>query len=73
VNAMRGFAAQTDRFVAMDLVEPEIDYIGLARSLGVSAERADTVDDAVDLLKKGLSGGAPLLIDVALDRAFKPV
>ena len=73
VNAMRGFAAQTDRFVAMDLVEPEIDYIGLARSLGVSAEHADSVDDAVDLLKKGLAGGAPLLIDVALDRAFKPV
>ncbi len=73
VNAMRGFAAQTDRFVAMDLVEPEIDYIGLARSLGVSAERADSVADAIDLLKKGLSGGAPLLIDVALDRAFKPV
>ena len=34
VNAMRGFAAQTDRFVGMDLVEPEIDYLGLARSLG---------------------------------------
>ena len=28
VNAMRGFAAQTDRFVGMDLVEPEIDYLG---------------------------------------------
>ena len=73
VNAMRGFAAQTDRFVAMDLVEPEIDYIGLARSLGVAAERADTVADAIDLLKKGLASGAPLLIDVALDRSFKPV
>jgi benzoylformate decarboxylase len=73
VNAMRGHAAQTDRFVGMDLVEPEIDYLGLARSLGVAAERADSVADAVDLLKKGLAGGTPLLIDVALDRAFKPV
>jgi benzoylformate decarboxylase len=73
VNAMRGHAAQTDRFVGMDLVEPEIDYLGLARSLGVAAERADTVADAIDLLKKGLAGTTPLLIDVALDRAFKPV
>jgi benzoylformate decarboxylase len=73
VNAMRGHAAQTDRFVGMDLVGPEIDYIGLARSLGVAAEPADSVADAVDLLKKGLAANAPLLIDVALDRAFKPV
>jgi benzoylformate decarboxylase len=73
VNAMRGFAAQTDRFVGMDLVEPEIDYLGLARSLGVAAESADSVADAVDLMKKGLAGNTPLLIDVALDRAFKPV
>jgi benzoylformate decarboxylase len=73
VNAMRGFAAQTDRFVGMDLVEPEIDYVGLARSLGVRAEAAASVADAVDLLRQGLSGNAPLLIDVALDRAFKPV
>ncbi len=73
VNAMRGFAAQTDRFVGMDLVEPEIDYLGLARSLGVAAESADSVADAADLMKKGLAGNTPLLIDVALDRAFKPV
>ncbi|HUB96329.1 MAG TPA: thiamine pyrophosphate-binding protein [Stellaceae bacterium] len=73
VNAMRGHAAQTDRFVGMDLVEPEIDYIGLARSLGVKAESAASVDEAVDLLRQGLAGAAPLLIDVALDRGFKPV
>ncbi|HXQ53340.1 MAG TPA: thiamine pyrophosphate-binding protein [Stellaceae bacterium] len=73
VNAMRAYAAQTDRFVGMDLVDPQIDYLGLARSLGVAAEAADSVADAVDLLKKGLASGAPLLIDVALDRAFKPV
>jgi len=52
----------------MDLVEPEIDYLGLARSLGVAAESADSVADAVDLMKKGLAGNTPLLIDVALDR-----
>jgi len=73
VNAMRGYAAQTDRFVGMDLLEPSVDYIGLARSLGVAAERASTAAEAADLVKKGLASGAPLLIDVALDRSFKPV
>ena len=73
VNAMRGYAAQTDRFVAMELTEPLIDYVGLARSLGVAAERAASVAEAVDLMKKGLASNKALLVDVALDRSFKPV
>lgn len=73
LNAMRGHAAQADTYVGMDLVDPAIDYVGLARSLGVKAERAATVAEAVDLVKAGLGGSAPLLIDVATDRAFKPV
>jgi benzoylformate decarboxylase len=73
LNAMRGLAAQADSYVAMNLVEPAVDYVGLARSLGVKAERAASVAEAVDLVKQGVSGGGPLLIDVATDRNFKPV
>jgi benzoylformate decarboxylase len=73
VNAMRGYAAQTDRFVAMELNDPLVDYVGLARSLGVAAERATSVAEAVDLVKKGLASNKALLVDVVLDRSFKPV
>jgi benzoylformate decarboxylase len=73
LNAMRGLAAQADSYVAMDLVDPAVDYVGLARSLGVKAERASTVAEAADLVKQGVAGGGPLLIDVATDRNFKPV
>ena len=73
LNAMRGLAAQADSYVAMNLVEPAVDYVGLARSLGVKAERAANVAEAVDLVKQGVGGGGPLLIDVATDRNFKPV
>jgi benzoylformate decarboxylase len=73
VNALRGHAAQTDTYVGMDLDDPAVDFVGLARSLGVAAERARTVSDAVDLLRKALAEGGPMLIDVTLDRAFKPV
>jgi hypothetical protein len=31
------------------------------------------VHEATDLLKSGLSGGGATLIDVELDRAFKPM
>lgn len=73
VNAMRGHAAQTDIYVGMDLVEPAVDFVGLARSLGIAADRATTVGEATDLLGKAIGDGGPMLIDVTLDRAFKPV
>ncbi|HEY4737725.1 MAG TPA: thiamine pyrophosphate-binding protein [Xanthobacteraceae bacterium] len=71
--AQRGLAAQVDRFVGMELTDPAIDYINLARSLGVAAERAASVQDATDLIAKGLKSDVPLLIDVPVDRNYKPV
>jgi benzoylformate decarboxylase len=72
-NALKAHAAQTDRYVGMDLTDPAIDYVGLARSLGVAAERATTIDAVLALLTRGLGSDAPLLIEVAIDPAFKPV
>jgi benzoylformate decarboxylase len=71
--AQRGLAAQVDRFVGMELNDPAIDYVGLARSLGVAAERVTTVHDATDLIVKGLNSDAPLLIDVPMDRNYRPI
>jgi benzoylformate decarboxylase len=72
-NALKGHAAQTDRYVGMDLENPAIDFVGLARSLGVAASRARTIDEVLAQLRDGLAGTGPVLIDVAIDRAFKPV
>jgi benzoylformate decarboxylase len=71
--AQRGLAAQADRFVGMELTDPVIDYVNLARSLGVAAERATSVHDATDLIAKGLKSDVPLLIEVPVDRNYKPV
>jgi benzoylformate decarboxylase len=73
LHAMRGLAEQTDSYVGMELIDPSIDFVGLARSLGVAAERAKTVQEATDLLAQGLNGSGAMLIDVELDRAFKPL
>ena len=35
--AMRGLAEQADTFVGMELTDPAIDFVGLARSLGIEA------------------------------------
>jgi benzoylformate decarboxylase len=71
-NAMRGHAAQTDLYVGMDLVHPRVDYVALARSLGVDADRATTIPQACDLIKRGIASQGPTLVDVQMDTGFKP-
>jgi benzoylformate decarboxylase len=71
--AMRGLAEQADTFVGMELDDPAVDFVALARSLGVGAQRAKTVHEATDLLAHGLKNGSALLIDVATDRGYKPM
>jgi hypothetical protein len=73
LHAMRGHAEQTDTYVGMELLDPAIDFVALARSFGVEAARARTVHEATDLIAQGVKGNSPLLIDVELDRAFKPM
>ncbi|HEY2135366.1 MAG TPA: thiamine pyrophosphate-dependent enzyme, partial [Xanthobacteraceae bacterium] len=45
LHALRGHAEQVDTYVGMELVDPPIDFVGLARSLGVAAEHVKTVHD----------------------------
>jgi benzoylformate decarboxylase len=70
---LRGLAEQADKFVGMELDNPAIDFVGLARSLGVAAEHANTEKDVTDLIAKGLASNAPLLIEVPTERNYKPL
>jgi benzoylformate decarboxylase len=55
-----------ERYVGMDLTDPEIDFIGLARSLGVEARSANTPDQLSAAVSDSLASGAPALIDAAV-------
>jgi thiamine pyrophosphate-dependent acetolactate synthase large subunit-like protein len=57
----------------MDLTHPSIDFGGLARSMGVAAERAQTLDEVRAALAKAFAASGPTLIDVAIDPSFTPV
>ena len=72
-NAMRGLAAQTDNYVAMDLDKPRVDFVSMARGLGLTAHKASTLSDLSDLLEQALAKDGPTLIDVEVDRSWKPV
>ena len=72
IHAMKGFAAQADRFIAMDLEDPRVDFVRLAESLGVRAERIEKAADVGPALGRALATRGPTLLDVELDRSFKP-
>ncbi|HEX3994734.1 MAG TPA: thiamine pyrophosphate-binding protein [Acetobacteraceae bacterium] len=72
-NAMKGLAAQTDSYVGMDLDRPRVDFVAVARGLGVTAHRASTLAEVCDLLEAALQHDGPTLLDVEVDRAWKPV
>jgi benzoylformate decarboxylase len=60
--------ARDGRFVGLDLVDPEVDFVALARSLGVPALRLGEPDAVADAVSESLSGGEPRLIDVPISR-----
>ena len=64
-------SAKRGIYPGMDLVEPTIDYVGLARSLGVRAERVEKPASLRDVLASSLAHTGPTLVDVAIDRGFK--
>ncbi|WP_428534320.1 thiamine pyrophosphate-binding protein [Rhodopila sp.] len=72
-NAMKGLAAQADNYVAMDLDKPRVDFVSVARGLGLTAHKASRLSDLSDLLAQALVTDGPTLIDVEVDRSWKPV
>jgi benzoylformate decarboxylase len=69
--AFRSEPAKQGKFVGMDLVQPEIDFVTLARSLGVVAERVEKPQEVGPALTRALSRHGPSLLDVPIDRSVK--
>jgi benzoylformate decarboxylase len=64
-------SAKRGIYPGMDLVDPEIDYLALARSMGVMAARVDKPGALRDTLAQCLAHRGPALVDVVIDRAFE--
>lgn len=64
--AMRG----TDRFLGMDLREPEIDFVELAHAMGVPAQRVSEPEALAPALREAFASGAPRLLDVRVSDGF---
>jgi benzoylformate decarboxylase len=56
------------KYLGMDLIEPEVDFVGLARSFGVEACRVTEPVELSDRVRDALQRTEPILLDVPIER-----
>jgi benzoylformate decarboxylase len=61
---------KTDKFTGMDLREPEIDFVELAKSCGLRARRVLEPTEIAPALREAFASGKPNLIDVRVADGF---
>jgi benzoylformate decarboxylase len=56
-----------DHYVGMDFVDPPVDFVGMAKSLGLEATRITDAKDVASTLKSAFSRPGAKLIEVVVD------
>ncbi|MGK3604389.1 thiamine pyrophosphate-dependent enzyme, partial [Klebsiella variicola] len=72
-NFMRSQAdytsAQTDRFIAMDLVNPAVDYQALGASMGLETRKVIRAGDIGPAVEAALASGKPNVIEIIISKS----
>ena len=61
---------KTDKFTGMDIREPDIDFVSLAKSFGLAARRVTDPQDIAPALREAFASGKPNLIDMRVADGF---
>jgi benzoylformate decarboxylase len=61
-------SAEAEHFIGMDIVDPRIDFVALAKTYGVSARRVERAADIYGAVEHGVRSGRPNLIDIPISR-----
>ena len=61
---------KSDQFTGMDIREPELDFVALARSMGLTARRVAEPQDIAPALREAFASGKPNLLDVRVADGF---
>ena len=59
-------SARTNRFIAMDIDRPAIDYQAMAHAMGVPARRIDKASDIAPAIEAGIASGKPNLLEIII-------
>ncbi len=61
----------SDHFIGMDFKDPAVDFAGIARALGVPAERISEPGALAPALQRALATPGPKLLDVVIEGAVR--
>ena len=59
-------SAQTEKFIAMDIVEPAINFSALANSMGMAAQKVTQIIDIQATVARAIASGEPNLIEIVV-------
>jgi benzoylformate decarboxylase len=69
-NFLRGqehyLSTRSNRFIAMDITDPPIDYVALAQSMGVPGLRIERPADIAPAIEAGIASGQANLIEIII-------
>jgi len=61
---------KTDRFTGMDIREPALDFLAVAKGFGLEARRVTDPQDIAPALREAYASGKPNLVDVRVADGF---
>ncbi|MGU3662974.1 thiamine pyrophosphate-binding protein [Methylobacterium sp. A49B] len=59
-------SVRANRFIAMDLTDPRVDFLALAASMGVPARRVTAATDIAPAIEAGIRSGGANLVEVVV-------
>ena len=59
-----------DEPIGMDLVDPKVDFVGLAKAMGMAAERITEPEALAPALQRAFASPGPKLLDVVVDGRY---
>ena len=59
-------SARTGRFIGLELDQPRVDFVGLARSMGVEATLVEKAHEVGDAVRSALDAGRPHLLHLPI-------
>lgn len=66
LRGMDGRSVAKGNFVAMDLDSPPVDFVGLARSMGVEATLVETAAEVGEAARAAMASGRPHLLEIPI-------
>jgi len=61
---------RANRFIAMDITDPPVDFLSLAAAMGVPARRVERAADIAGAVEDGIASNRPNLIEIPISASY---